>query len=394
MKWSAAVAAATLGGLVIMANSCGTTTFSGTRLVAMERSPQYRDGRFHNDLARHDGGIWDMLGKAMRSTDHAVPEAHVFAMARDAGDYLGTPDEDLRVTWLGHSTVLVEIDGHRVLTDPVWSKRVTPVPGIGPKRFFLPPLPIEELPPLDAVVISHDHYDHLDRKTIEALKERAPRFVVPLGVGAYLEDWGVDPARIVELDWWEETPVGALTLTATPARHFSGRKITSFYQDHTLWAGWSIAGPRHRVYYSGDTAMFPGFTEIGDRLGPFDLTLMEVGAYDELWPDVHMGPEQAVEAHRMVRGGLMLPVHWGTFNLANHSWTEPAERVLAAAGAAGVSVTLPRPGQIVDAAAPPALARWWPDIDWKTAAEAPVVSTGLDSDAASPHDLAQEVALP
>jgi L-ascorbate metabolism protein UlaG (beta-lactamase superfamily) len=203
-------------------------------------------------------------------------------------------------------------------------------------------------------------------------------FAVPLGVGAFLEKWGVDPRHIVECDWWDEVRAGKLILTATPARHFSGRSMLNVYRSNTLWAGWSIAGFKHRVYFSGDTALFPGFNDIGRRLGPFDLTLMENGAYNSLWPDVHLGPEQAVQAHRMVGGRLMMPVHWGTYNLAMHSWIEPAERLMAACADTEVSLAIPRPGEMVDIASPPALTRWWPKLSWQTADEAPVISTGLE----------------
>jgi L-ascorbate metabolism protein UlaG (beta-lactamase superfamily) len=203
-------------------------------------------------------------------------------------------------------------------------------------------------------------------------------FVVPLGVGAHLESWGVSAKQIVELDWWAETAVGALTLTATPARHFSGRSMVMADRDATLWAGWAIRGPEHRVYYSGDTAMFPDFAEIGRRLGPFDASLIEVGAYDALWADVHLGPEQAIDAHRLVRGGVLIPVHWGTFDLALHPWTEPVERLLVAASRTRAQVAIPRPGQTVVPAAKFPVARWWPRVPWRTAEIAPVVSTGLN----------------
>jgi L-ascorbate metabolism protein UlaG (beta-lactamase superfamily) len=297
----------------------------------------------------------------------------------------------LRVTWLGHSSVLLEIDGARILTDPVWSNRISPVAWAGPKRFFAPPLPLDELPELDVVVISHDHYDHLDRDTIEYLAQKGPVFAVPLGVGEYLEQWGVAPSRILEADWWEKFEVGSLRLTATPARHSSGRSLVRRDKDKTLWSGWAIEGPSHRVYFSGDTSLFPGFREIGSRLGPFDVTLLETGAYDELWPDNHMGPEQAVVAHTMLRGRLLIPIHWGTFDLGYHSWVEPAERTLVAASEVSVPVVIPRPGESVEPGnlPYPASARWWPDIPWQSAAESPIKSTGL-----GPSDVWDNRAVP
>jgi L-ascorbate metabolism protein UlaG (beta-lactamase superfamily) len=208
---------------------------------------------------------------------------------------------------------------------------------------------------------------------------------VPLGVGAHLSYWGVENDRIIELDWWQEHRLGALTLVSTPARHFSGRSLIMSDKDKTLWSGWALLGSQHRVYYSGDTAMFPGFEAIGERLGPFDVTLIEAGAYNARWADVHLGPEQAVLAHRLVRGKLMIPVHWGLFDLALHGWTEPVERVIAAARQHDVRVITPAPGGMVEPArlAPGAsLAaeqlRWWPQVPWKTAQEEPCVSSGLE----------------
>jgi L-ascorbate metabolism protein UlaG (beta-lactamase superfamily) len=350
---------------------------TGARLDAMKASPQWKDGRFRNRLERRDAPFLKSFTSWARGADHTAPAEPPPIEARRRGDFRELP-AGLSITWLGHSTTLVEIDGHRLLIDPVWSDRASPVPWAGPKRFHPPPLPLQELPQVDAVIISHDHFDHLDQRTIVALGARVPRFVVPLGVGSHLERWGIPAERIVELDWWGETTAGSLTLTATPARHFSGRSLVMADRDATLWAGWAIRGPEHRVYYSGDTAMFPDFSEIGDRLGPFDASLIEVGAYDALWADVHLGPEQAIEAHRLVRGGVLIPVHWGTFDLALHPWTEPAERLLVAAARIGARVAIPKPGQTVFPASPAPVARWWPDVPWRTAEAAPVVSTGLD----------------
>lgn len=349
---------------------------SGERLKGVEESPQWKNGRFRNELKRHDGSYWKMTVDWIRGVENTSPAEPLPIVERTREDFAGSPASGLRITWLGHSTSLVEIDGLRFLLDPVWADRAAPMSWTGPKRFHALPLALEELPDLDGVLISHDHFDHLDHQTIQALGDRVPRYYVPLGIGSHLEYWGVPAERIVELDWWGEAQLGGLTLVATPARHFSGRSLLGI--DRTLWAGWALLGPSHRVYYSGDTALFSGFNEIGSRLGPFDVTLLDTGAYSALWADVHLGPEQAVVAHQMVRGGLLIPVHWGGFDLALHSWVEPAERIMAAAARAGVTVAIPRPGQSIEPATPPDLVRWWPQIPCQSAEEAPVVSSGLD----------------
>ena len=347
------------------------------RLAAVKASPNWQGGKFVNSLPRSDIKLMPILRSRFDRPDQTEPDATLPVLARRASDFDEAPASGLRITWLGHSTLIVEIDGYRVLVDPVWTERVSPFETLGPSRFHAPPLPLDQLPRIDAVVISHDHYDHLDHETVIALREHVPVWAVPLGVGAHLEHWEVPAERIEERDWWGEVEVGELKLVATPARHASGRSLTFSDQDKTLWSGWALQGPEHRVYYSGDTAMFPELADIGERLGPFDATLIETGAYNPLWVDVHMGPEQAIVAHELVRGGLFIPVHWGTFDLAVHNWTEPVERVVAAAEQAQVSIAVPRPGESIDPSAPPALTRWWPEVPWNRAAEVPVVSTGL-----------------
>jgi L-ascorbate metabolism protein UlaG (beta-lactamase superfamily) len=387
------VATLVFGGLIVSSWTVTGTKATGARLERMKASPNWRGGRFVDTLPRREPQIvrasWAFFtsGSKFREPSDALPVAH-----RTAADFATPPDTGLRVTWLGHSTLLVELDGRRVLVDPVWGERASPFSFAGPRRFYAPPLAIADLPPLDAVIISHDHYDHLDYPSIVALATLDVPFVVPLGVGAHLEGWGVSPARITELDWWGEHRVGDLRLVATPARHFSGRSMVMADKDHTLWAGWALIGPEHRVFFSGDSAMFPGFAEIGERLGPFDLTMMESGAYNALWADVHMGPEQAVEAHRMLRGRVLLPVHWGLFDLALHGWTEPIERVLAAAAPHGIVVATPRPGDSVEPGAMVPQSRWWPEVPWEGAAEAPVVSSGLGDEARAPARASSAVA--
>ena len=336
---------------------------AGERLARIRRSPNYRDGAFRNPEATSvasTGSTWQTIRQWLGGHEQRVPPGPLPVVTLTRADFARPPASGLRATWLGHSTVLVEIDGARILFDPVWARRASPSSLVGPKRFHAPPLALGELPPLDAIVASHDHYDHLDREVVRALArdpaQSRARFVVPLGVGAHLEKWGVAADRIVELDWSESAAVGPLTLTATPARHFSGRGLGD--RNHTLWASWSVAGPAHRVFHSGDTGPFAGFADIGARHGPFDLTLVKIGAYGETWPDIHLTPEQAVDVHAKLRGRVLLPIHWGTFNLAFHAWDEPAERVVAAA-AGGTRLVMPKPGESVE----PAMARpvepWW-----------------------------------
>lgn len=267
--------------------------------------------------------------------------------------------EGVRATWFGHSSVLLEVDGVRVLTDPVWSERASPVGFAGPRRFHVPPVELARLPLPDVVLLSHDHYDHLDEDTVRALASRGARFLAPLGVGEHLRGWGVLADRVEELDWWQESSAGdgRLRIVAAPARHFSGRGLLD--RNRTLWASWALIGPTHRVYFGGDSGLFPGFAEIGERLGPFDLTLLEIGAYDPAWAGVHMGPEGALQAHRMLRGKVLLPIHWGTFNLGLHAWHEPPETLRAAALREGATVAFPRLGQSLRLDLPLPVGPWW-----------------------------------
>ncbi|MCD7099601.1 MBL fold metallo-hydrolase [Stenotrophomonas sp. MMGLT7] len=322
-------------------------------------SPQYREGRFRNPVTpkfphgRQMIGLWwkFLAGKRPSTRPPAPPPVQpLTAQMLDAA-----PDN--RLYRLGHSTVLVKLDGGWWLTDPVFSGRASPFSWIGPSRFQAPPIALDQLPPLRGVILSHDHYDHLDRAAIRALAARAGVFVAPLGVGDLLRRWGVDADKVVQLDWWQSIRVGEVELTATPAQHFSGRG--AFGRDRTLWASWAIQAPGLKLFFSGDSGYFPGFAEIGERLGPFDLSLIECGAYDPLWEGVHMLPEQTVQAQLDVRGRWLLPIHNATFDLAFHDWNEPMERVLAAAQARAVAISMPMLGQAVDAALPPAVERWW-----------------------------------
>ena len=372
--------------MVVSAGDAPGASPAGKRLERVQASAQWQGSSFVNRLTPEEGSFWKMMEQwIFGGSEYRVPEEPIGIIETAARLFETAPGSGLRVTWLGHSTLLIEIDGHRLLIDPVWGERASPFNWMGPVRFYEPPLALEDLPDLDAVIISHDHYDHLDHPTVLRMLDMEVPWVVPLGVGAHLEHWGMPVERIVELDWWENTDVKEITITCTPARHFSGRSVMLTDRSTTLWAGWALTGPRHRVYYSGDTAMQDEFIEIGDKLGPFDMTLIESGAYNELWADVHLGPEQAVRAHQLVRGRVMLPVHWGLFNLGMHGWTEPIERILVAAMGAGVKVVMPVPGETVEPELAGEVVPWWPTVPWETAAEAPAQSSAVD------HLMADEI---
>ena len=371
-------------GAIAALTLCGCQSFgehaSGERLARMERSPEWHDDHFANPQAMWSD-MRDALLRAFSGGPDVDPVAPVPVVRTDPAALAVAPASGLRVTWFGHSSTLLEVDGTRVLTDPVWSERASPVEWAGPHRWYPPTIALAQLPPVDAVLISHDHYDHLDWATIVAMRSWKNVFVVPLGIGAHLARWGIPAGRIVELDWWQSTRVAALTVTLVPARHASGRVQPQ--GDVTLWGGFALVGARHRVYYSGDTGLFDAMTEIGRRFGPFDLAMIEAGQYDADWPDWHLGPEQSVLAAQRVRATALLPVHWGLFRLAHHGWTEPVERVLAAARCTDLTVFTPRPGASVEPTSPRPedSQRWWPPTPWATREHKPIVATtdGVES---------------
>ena len=331
------------------------------RAVA-QGSPNYRNGVFHNvepaaalllDTEENRLVIFEVLSGNSASRPRGEVPLDTTPTHAQSGR--------LAATWLGHATTLLEVDGYRLLTDPVWSARFSPSLSVGPQRLHPPPLALEALPALDAVVISHDHYDHLDMPTVRALarSQRAP-FLVPLGVGAHLREWGIPDSRIVELDWGSSTRIGELTLVCTPARHFSGRFLS---RNNTLWASWTIIGPQHRAFFGGDSGYTRSYADIGSQYGHFDLTVLPIGAYNKSWPDIHMNPEEAVRAHLDLGGGrpagVLLPIHWATFRLAPHPWAEPAERLVTAAADTGVTCAIPKPGGRVVPGEPADVGAWW-----------------------------------
>ncbi len=334
----------------------------GERLERIKTSPNYKNDSFVNPNGFEQSFEFDKMrkiiphwvtGKENREPEESLPIEKLSTESFTTNDSTG-----LRVAWLGHNTAYIEIDGMTILADPVWAERYSPSSLWGPKRFHPVPIEIEDLPHIDAVIISHDHYDHLDKDAVIALNEKGTTFYAPLGVGAHLESWGVDITHIVELDWWDEVKLeNGITLAATPAVHFSGRSMPG--QNKTLWATWAIVGPKHRVYYGGDSGLMRKYYDIGEKYGPFDISFMPIGAYGDQWPEIHLTPEEAVEAHQRINGGVMIPIHWGTFNLAFHDWYEPPERLVKAVMPTEVQLLIPQAGQMISLDDIPPLETWW-----------------------------------
>ena len=332
-------------------------------VTSHDESSNFRDGTFQNaqSFEVSEGGtmakiLWRYLTE--KRID-AMPVDPVPVHAMSLAALVETNQTGVAIYRLGHSSLLLAVEGTFWLIDPVFSERASPFSWIGPKRFHRTPLELVQLPEITGVLISHDHYDHLDKDTIRQLSHRVEHFVVPLGVGNHLREWGVDNTRIHELDWWQNVSVGEVELTATPSQHFSGRGLRD--RNTTLWASWVIKTSDKAIYFGGDSGYFDGFKEIGERLGPFDLTIMENGAYDQHWSQVHMTPEETLQAHLDLKGDVMLPVHNGTFDLAMHPWYEPLERLDALAANAQVTLVTPEMGQrlALTELTTASTQRWW-----------------------------------
>ncbi|TGK03893.1 hypothetical protein EHO59_10220 [Leptospira semungkisensis] len=352
--------------LVLSQTACLSSfggTPSGARLERMKTSKMYKDGQFENDPFVPNvvpGTYSNILRRQLFGSEQRTPPSPIPVLHPNLKDFSEPLSTGLRAIWFGHSSVLVEIDGVRIFTDPVLSQKVSPFEDIGPERFFQPPIALADLPPIDAVVISHDHYDHLDRDVALHLTKKGTKYFVPLGVGAHLEAWGIPLDRIVELDWWQKENTKNVEIVCTPAVHYSGRGL--FNRKSTLWSSWSAIGPKHRFYHSGDSGFSPHFAEIGKRLGPFDLTSIKIGAYDWTWEGIHMNPEQALQAHLDLKGQFMLPVHWATFNLAIHSWDEPIFRTKEGAEKNQIRLLTPKPGQWVIPGENFVSESWWEQV--------------------------------
>ncbi len=327
----------------------------------MEASTHYKDGEFINMEPFDKPGLSKTLTIIKRfifeDKINTNPKLPIPVSKIKPQDLQKNISQQTAVYRLGHSTILMELNGELWLTDPVFSERASPVQWAGPKRFHPTPIDVEALPEISGIIISHDHYDHLDKNTIKKIHSKVNGFYVPLGVGQHLKDWGVPQEKIHEFDWWQKQQIGDITLVNTPANHFSGRSLSD--GNSTLWSSWVIQTSQHKLFFSGDSGYFSGFKEIGERFGPFDLTMMENGAYDNSWEFVHMTPEQSMQAHLDLKGKTMMPIHNGTFDLAFHEWIDPFERIKKLALENKTTLATPKMGQrwLLDESAPQTA--WW-----------------------------------
>lgn len=328
--------------------------------LSYQKYSNYQDGKFvnlmpNNTVLETPNFVDDSLEpKASRQPDFDIP--YVKINPKD----LEQKTKHARFTWFGHSTFLLEMDGKNIMIDPMLSAVPSPVQGIGRKRYSKGlPLTIAELPALDAVLITHDHYDHLDYLSIKALKDKVKMFYVPLGVSAHLMAWGISMDKIQELNWYEQVSLGEIELTLTPTHHYSGRSLTDRFQ--SLWGGWIIKGQYDNIYLSGDGGYGPHFREIGAKYGPFDFAMIECGQYSRYWRQNHLFPEQSAQVAEEVGAKLVMPIHWGAFTLAMHRWNAPVERFLAKIKTFGIAATTPQIGQqfVLDPAIAKPTGAWW-----------------------------------
>jgi L-ascorbate metabolism protein UlaG (beta-lactamase superfamily) len=320
----------------------------GEYLKRIENSPNFKDGIFQNPeptvMMAKNGSMFKTFRKFMNGVENGRPELPIETVAFDKNKFIAS-DSGIVYTWFGHSTLLININGKIILVDPVFSKAASPVSFINKAFDYSNAYSANDMPDPDIVIITHDHYDHLDYKTIKSLKDRTKKFFVPLGVEAHLLRWGVSSKKIEVADWGDSFLECSMQLTSVPARHFSGRGPRD--RNKTLWCSWIVQTANHKIFLNGDSGYGNHFKEIGNKYGPFDLTFIECGQYNEQWPYIHSMPEQTVQAHKDLNGKYMVPIHWGKFRLSLHSWTEPIERVTEAAAKENVLLMNPKIGEIV-----------------------------------------------
>jgi L-ascorbate metabolism protein UlaG (beta-lactamase superfamily) len=348
--------------LAALLSSCSNNlVIDDEKMAKIENSPQYSDGKFINtdrDTVQSISKMWAatkdfLFNKSENATPlYTIPIKPIAKNAFDLSD-----KNSLLFSRLGHSSLMIQMNGKIWLTDPVFSERTSPVQWAGPKRFHPVPLNVDELPEIEAVMISHNHYDHLDYDSIQKLKNKVNHFLVPLGNGQILLDWGVAKEKIIEFDWWDSIKIDTVEIIATPAQHFSGRGVLD--RDESLWASWIIRNKYHSIYYSGDTGYFDGFKEIGEKYGPFDYAFMECGAYNQLWRNIHLMPKDTIQAFKDVKGKVLVPVHNGTFDLSTHAWFDPFVQIKELARQHNVSLMTPIIGEVINKQTRYTNYAWW-----------------------------------
>jgi L-ascorbate metabolism protein UlaG (beta-lactamase superfamily) len=353
------IAVIAIGGFLFMQSAIFGEKPSGARLERIKKSPNYKEGVFQypeaTPLMTKEASYLKMIRQQFVKDESREPIVPVPSVITDLKK---APAGNAVITWFGHSSYLIQLNGKNILVDPVFSIAASPVDFFGAKRFPGTDIySLKEMPPLDAILISHDHYDHLDYGVITDLKNSNVKFYMPLGVGAHLELWGIDTSRIIEFDWWDKAEIiPGFRLTATPARHFSGRGL--FDRGKTLWTSYVLETDSTKIYIGGDSGYGPHFKEIGEKYGPFDITILECGQYHTYWPLIHMMPEETVQAHLDLKGKVLFPVHWGKFALAFHAWKSPIERLKVKANELSVKVTTPKIGEQI------VLGESFPQSDW------------------------------
>ncbi len=354
------IAVIAIAGFLFMQRAIFGKNPDGARLERIKKSPYYKDGVFQypesTPLMTKEASYLKMIQLQFKTDEAREPTIPLPSVKTNLKK---VPTNNFQITWFGHSSYLLQIDGKNILVDPVFSKAASPVDFVGAKRFpGTDVYSLKDMPPLDAILLTHDHYDHLDYEVITQLKDSAVKFYMPLGVGAHLEHWGIDTSRITELDWWDKTEIiTGIRLTATPARHFSGRGLTD--RGKTLWTSYVIESDSSRIYVGGDSGYGPHFKTIGEKFGSFDLTILECGQYHTYWPLIHMMPEEVVQAHLDLKGKVLFPVHWGKFALGFHPWKEPIERLMIRADANAVKVTTPKIGEQILSEGSLPQSKWW-----------------------------------